>query len=154
MKLLMGKKTLVALFGAAGKIPPAAERNPRQTRKEHSHELAQDYVEIIAELIAQTCEARMIDLARRLGVTHVTVGKTIQRLRKAGLVTAKPYRSIFLTEAGQKLAEESRQRHLIVLAFLKSLGVPKDVAQSDAEGIEHHVSKETLEAFRRHLKTK
>lgn len=108
-------------------------------------------MELIALLIAETGEARAIDLARRLGVTHVTVGRTIQRLRRDGFVTAQPYRSIFLTEAGRKLAAESRRRHEIVLDFLRSLGVPEDVANSDAEGIEHHVSKETLEAFRQFL---
>lgn len=106
---------------------------------------------MIAELIATTGEARVIDLARRLGVTHVTVGRTVQRLQRDGLVTTQPYRSIFLTEAGRKLAEESRRRHAIVVDFLKSLGISEAAAQSDAEGIEHHVSKETLAAFRRHL---
>lgn len=108
-------------------------------------------MELIALLIAETGEARAIDLARRLGVTHVTVGRTIQRLRRDGFVTAQPYRSIFLTEAGRKLAAESRRRHEIVLDFLRCLGIPEDVANSDAEGIEHHVSKETLEAFRQFL---
>jgi DtxR family manganese transport transcriptional regulator len=125
----------------------------RRTREDHSHELAQDYAEMIAELIATTGEARVIDLARRLGVTHVTVGRTVQRLQRGGLVTTQPYRSIFLTEAGRKLAEESRRRHAIVVDFLKSLGISDAAAQSDAEGIEHHVSKETLAAFRRHLGT-
>jgi DtxR family transcriptional regulator, manganese transport regulator len=129
----------------------AAQHNLRRTREQHAHELAQDYAEMIAELIATTGEARVSDLALRLGVTHVTVGRTIQRLRRAGLVTAQPYRSIFLTDAGRKLAEESHRRHKIVLDFLKSLGVPDAVAQSDAEGIEHHVSKETLAAFSREL---
>ena len=106
---------------------------------------------MIAELIVTNGEARVIDLASRLGVTHVTVGRTIRRLQRDGLVTARPYRAIFLTDAGRKLAEESRRRHEIVLEFLKSLGVPDAVAQSDAEGIEHHVSQETLAAFCRHL---
>jgi len=123
----------------------------RRTRQENSQELAQDYAEMIADLIATTGEARVIDLARRLGVTHVTVGRAIQRLQRDGLVTTQPYRSIFLTDAGRKLAEESRRRHRIVVAFLKSLGIPDDVAESDAEGIEHHVSKETLAAFSRRL---
>jgi DtxR family manganese transport transcriptional regulator len=131
---------------------PAIRGNPRRTREEHSQETAQDYVELIADLIDETGEARAVDLARRLGVTHVTVGRTIQRLQRDGFVTAQPYRSIFLTAAGEKLARESRLRHEIVVAFLKSLGVPDAVAQSDAEGIEHHVSKETLAAFQRHLK--
>ena len=125
--------------------------NPQRTREEHSHETAQDYVEMIAEMIAKTGEARVIDLARRLRVTHVTVSRTIQRLQREGLVTALPYRSIFLTEAGRKLAAESRRRHEIVVEFLQSLGVPPAVAHSDAEGLEHHVSKQTLAAFIRHL---
>jgi DtxR family manganese transport transcriptional regulator len=122
-----------------------------RTRQEHAQETAQDYVELIAELIAETGEARAIDLARRLGVTHVTVGRTIQRLQRNGYVTAQPYRSIFLTDTGRKLAEEARRRHQVVFEFLRSLGVPEPVAHSDAEGIEHHVSPETLSAFRKHL---
>jgi DtxR family manganese transport transcriptional regulator len=134
--------------------PALPHRHPRRTREEHSHEIAQDYVEAIAELIAQTGEARVIDLARRLGVTHVTVARTIQRLQREGLVTSLPYRSIFLTASGSKLSEESRSRHEIVVEFLESLGVPAVIAQSDAEGLEHHVSQETLEAFVKHLRTK
>ena len=126
--------------------------NPRRTRQEHSQEIAQDYVEMIAELIETTGEARVIDLARRLGVTHVTVSRTLQRLRRNGLVTFLPYRSIFLTAAGRRLAEEARHRHEVVVEFLQSLGVPASVANSDAEGIEHHVSRETLEAFEKHLR--
>ncbi|MEO6871182.1 MAG: manganese-binding transcriptional regulator MntR [Chthoniobacterales bacterium] len=126
----------------------------RRTRDEHAQETAQDYVELIADLIDETGEARAIDLARRLGVTHVTVARTIQRLQREGLVTTLPYRSIFLTPTGRKLSEESRARHETVVDFLKSLGVPTNVAQSDAEGIEHHVSRETLKAFVKHLRKK
>ena len=128
--------------------------NPKRTREEHSQETAQDYVEMIAELIVTTGEARVIDLARRLGVTHVTVSRTIRRLQREGLVTSQPYRSIFLTDAGRTLSEESRHRHEIVVEFLKSLGVSAAAAHSDAEGIEHHVSRETLDAFVKHLEGK
>src|SRR4051794_33992446 len=127
-------------------------RNPSRTRQEHAQETAQDYVEMVAELIDTTGEARVIDLARRLGVTHVTVSRTLQRLRRGGLVTFLPYRSIFLTAAGRRLAEETRHRHEVVVEFLQSVGVPAAVAQSDAEGIEHHVSAETLAAFEKHLR--
>jgi DtxR family manganese transport transcriptional regulator len=122
-----------------------------RTREEHAQETSQDYVELIGELIAERGEARVTDLARRLGVTHVTVNRTIQRLRRGGLVTGLPYRSIFLTDEGRRLAEESRRRHEIVSGFLKSLGVPETVAHVDAEGMEHHVSAETLAVFKRHL---
>jgi len=136
----------------AAKGRPPLQGNPRRTRQEHSQEIALDYVELIAELIATTGEARVTDLARRLGVTHVTVNRTIQRLQRGGLVNTRPYRSILLTEAGRKLSEESRRRHEIVVEVLKSLGVPDTVAHLDAEGMEHHVSKKTHSAFVKHLK--
>ena len=123
----------------------------RQTRREHSRELAEDYVEAIAELASSTGEARAVDLARRFGVSHVTVIRTVARLQRDGFVTTQPYRSIFLTDKGARLAERSRGRHEIVVEFLRSLGVPEPVARVDAEGIEHHVSPDSLAAFRRHL---
>ena len=123
-----------------------------RTRRDHSQELAQDYVEMIAELIAKTGEARLTDLARGLGVTHVTANRTLKRLQRQGLVTSQPYRSIFLTSNGRSLAKESRDRHETVVRFLIALGVPEEIAESDAEGIEHHVSRETLAAFVRYLR--
>lgn len=127
---------------------PQAE-NFRRLRRDHAGEIAQDYAEAIADLAAAVGEARVVDLARRLGVTHVTVNRTLARLKRAGYVNTRPYRAIFLTDAGRKLAEESKRRHETVVAFLQSLGISKKVALMDAEGIEHHVSPETLAAFER-----
>jgi len=124
----------------------------RRSRKDRANEIAQDYVEAIADLSVLLGEARVVDLARRLGVTHVTVNRTLARLQQAGYVNTKPYRAIFLTTTGHKLAEECKQRHGTVVAFLRSLGISEQVAEMDAEGIEHHVSPETLAAFERRLK--
>lgn len=124
----------------------------QQTRREHASEIAEDYVEAIADLTAVQGEARVVDLARRLGVTHVTVNRTLARLQRDGYVTAQPYRAIFLTPAGQRLAGAAQQRHTTVVAFLRSLGIGEKRAELDAEGIEHHVSPETLAAFERHLR--
>ena len=126
--------------------------NLSQTRREHANEIAEDYVEAIADLVSETGEARVVDLAKRLGVTHVTVNRTIARLQKAGLLTSQPYRAIFLTEGGKKLALSCKSRHETVVNFLRSLGIPERVAEMDAEGIEHHVSPATLAAFRSALK--
>ena len=84
-------------------------------------------------------------------MTHVTVVRTVQRLQRDGLVTSLPYRSIFLTDAGRKLANRARSRHRKVVAFLEALGISSSAARADAEGIEHHVSAETLAAFERFL---
>jgi len=83
----------------------------------------------------------------------VTVVRTVSRLQRDGLVTAKPYRAIFLTEAGEKLATKSRERHRTVVEFLLALGVPAAAAHADAEGIEHHVSSQTLAAFERFVRS-
>ena len=138
-----------ASIGAVSNKETAAYQ--RRTRRQHAQERAQDYVEAIAELISSTGEARATDLARLLGVTHVTVVRTVQRLQRDGLVTSLPYRSIFLTEAGRKLANKARSRHRTVVAFLEALGISSSAARADAEGIEHHVSAETLAAFERFL---
>ena len=121
-------------------------------RRAHQSEVAEDYVEMIAELIEKTGEARSVDLASRFGVTSPTVNATIQRLQREGLVESKPYRSIFLTQAGTQLAKESRDKHQVVRDFLIAIGVDNDVAEQDAEGVEHHVSEETLSKFKEFLK--
>lgn len=123
----------------------------RRVREAHQTEVAEDYVELIADLIDETGEARVVDLSGRLGVTNATVNNTIQRLQRDGLVTSKPYRSIFLTEKGQRLAAASRERHRIVKELLMAMGVDAETADADAEGIEHHVSDATLAAFRNYL---
>ena len=118
-----------------------------QVRSARNTETAEDYTEMISDLIQETGEARAVDLAERFGVTSPTVNSTIRRLVREGLVESKPYRSIFLTDKGQKLADFCKKRHQIVYDFLLSIGVDKDVAKNDAEGLEHHVSNETLKVF-------
>ena len=122
------------------------------TREQHATETAEDYLEAISDLIEQTGEARVVDLANRLGISHATVIQTIRRLQRDGFVTSEPYRSIFLTDEGRRIAEEARHRHAITVALLRKLGVSPEVAEVDAEGMEHHVSNQTLEAFERFVR--
>jgi DtxR family manganese transport transcriptional regulator len=124
----------------------------RQTRQARRLELIEDYVELIDDLITAGGEARQVDIAERLGVAQPTVAKMLKRLTEDGLVSQQPYRGVFLTEAGQRLAAEARERHHVVEAFLLALGVSPETARRDAEGIEHHVSNETLDAFRQFAK--
>jgi DtxR family manganese transport transcriptional regulator len=123
----------------------------RKVREDHRNETAEDYVELIDELVRRDGEARLVDIAARFGVSAPTVNKILGRLRGEGLVTGRRYRGVFLTEAGQALAKQSRTRHATVVQFLCILGVDDDTAQADAEGIEHHVSDRTLAAFRRFI---
>ncbi|KSV92942.1 manganese-binding transcriptional regulator MntR [Sinorhizobium sp. GL28] len=123
----------------------------RQTRNSRRTELVEDYVELIADLIADGGEARQVDIAQRLGVAQPTVAKMLKRLAAEGYIQQKPYRGVFLTALGSDLAERSRERHHIVESFLRALGISEETARIDAEGIEHYVSTETLEAFKLHL---
>lgn len=143
-------------------FPPAPEMPEQPTqalrfvkaRTARSATLQEDYVELIDDLLTAHGEARATDVAKRLGVTHPTALKAIARLKREGLVTSRPYRGIFLTEAGHALADRVRARHRLVVEVLLALGVPEEVAEEDAEGMEHHVSGKTLEAFARFLALK
>lgn len=125
-------------------LPTAA-----RARIQHAEENTSDYLEAIAQLIAEMGEARVVDLAKKLGVSKATVTKKVTALQREGYVRSEPYRSIFLEPSGAKLAAESERIHKIVLDFLLAAGVPLPVAEVDAEGIEHHVSTKTLNALKR-----
>ena len=116
----------------------------KKVRDAHKTENTEDYLEIIAELLNSNGEARIVDIANKLDIAQATANKTIQRLQNQGYIKKEPYRSIFLTLKGQELASISKKRHIIVLTFLKNLGLDSITAAADAEGIEHHVSDKTL----------
>ncbi|MCA9074682.1 MAG: manganese-binding transcriptional regulator MntR [Planctomycetaceae bacterium] len=134
---------------------PAAKRKKNEhvrTRKDHANELAEDYVEAIDDVISEHGTCRVVDLAKRFGVTHVTVNRTVGRLQRDGYVQTEPYAPITLTAKGKKLADASRHRHDIVERFLIAHGISADTARIDAEGIEHHVSEETLKVMEQFVK--
>jgi DtxR family manganese transport transcriptional regulator len=130
--------------------PAHADRFAR-ARAAQSVALLEDYVELIGDLHMELGEARVADIAARMGVAQPTATKAISRLKREGLATSRPYRGVFLTDAGAALADRVRTRHRTVVTFLVAVGVPEDVAEMDAEGIEHHVSDQALKAFETYL---
>ncbi|ARN83208.1 manganese-binding transcriptional regulator MntR [Methylocystis bryophila] len=142
--------------GGAALALPAEQVHARRftkTRAAQSGALHEDYVELIADLLATAGEARPTDISRRLGVSHATAIKTIARLKREGLATGLPYRGIFLTKEGRELAERIKARHRLVVDILLALGVPREAAEADAEGMEHFVSEPTRMAFLEFLKS-
>ncbi|HTH99524.1 MAG TPA: manganese-binding transcriptional regulator MntR [Acidisoma sp.] len=129
----------------------AFEKRHRLARAQRSTALTEDYVELISDLMALHGEVRVTEIARRLGVSHPTAVKSVARLKRDGYVTSRPYRGIFLTEEGGALADRVRARHQLVVQLLVEVGVAREDAEGDAEGIEHHVSDRTLAAFERFL---
>ena len=122
-----------------------------KTRTDHASETAEDYVEAIADILESQEHCRVKDLARKMGVSHVTVTRILQRLVHEGLITKEPYGPVTLTGTGRRMAAASRARHELLLRFLLALGVPEQDAIRDTEGMEHHVSKATLRCMKSFL---
>ncbi|MBS56455.1 MAG: transcriptional regulator MntR [Rickettsiales bacterium] len=120
-----------------------------KVRNAHKTENTEDYLELISEMHNLNGEARIVDIAKRLGIAQATANKTIKRLQNQGFVNKEPYRSLFLTLKGQKIASFSKKRHITVYNFLINLGLDPKTAEADSEGIEHHVSEKTLKKMER-----
>lgn len=130
-----------------------------KTRLDHASETSEDYVEVIYRLSrafdrasAQHVLVRTTDVVKELQVAQPTVTKVLARLEREGLIQVLPRQGIELTETGEALARKSMARHELVLRWLKSIGVSDLTADLDAEGIEHHLSEESLRAIEEHLK--
>ena len=118
-------------------------------RNQNKSEMLEDYVEAIQDILKSKGDVKNGDLAQHFGVSQATVNKNLKRLISFKLAKSEPYRSIFLTEKGEKLATKSKQKHEIVYNFLIKLGVSRKTAENDSEGIEHHVSEETLKLMKK-----
>jgi DtxR family manganese transport transcriptional regulator len=109
----------------------------------------EDYLEVIYELMQEKGYARAVDISKYLCVRSPSVTSMLQRLHKKGLVVYERYRGITLTKKGERLARSVKERHLVITQFLRILGVGENIANSDAEGIEHHVHKVTIDRVTR-----
>lgn len=123
----------------------------KRTRDDHASETAEDYVEAVAEFMESSGECRVSMLAKKFSVSHVTASRIVRRLDREGLLEAPPRKPIQLSPEGMALAKRSRARHELVFSFLRAIGVSNRTAEIDAEGIEHHVSKETLRRMKKFM---
>lgn len=132
--------------------PPDLDNVHQRVRHQHSTELAQDYVEAIYDISSAGQPVRVIDLQEVFGVSHVTVIRTLRKLQEQGLLSSAKSKEIALTTEGKKVAVASATRHSLLVRFFCALGVGAEQANADAEGAEHHLSKETFRAIERFLK--
>jgi DtxR family manganese transport transcriptional regulator len=124
-------------------------RRFQRVRADHASETAEDYTELVLTLGEGGKPVRAVDIARELGVSHVTVLRGLARLERDGYVQRSRVDGVALTASGRRLAERARERHQVVLDFLLALGVPQRQALIDSEGLEHHVSQITLDCMQR-----
>jgi Mn-dependent DtxR family transcriptional regulator len=109
----------------------------------------EDYLEVVYELIQRKGYARSSDIAEQLDVKSASVTSMLQKLHGMGLIVYERYRGLTLTSSGERLARSIQQKHLTILKFLRILGIEEKIAKSDAEGIEHHVHKNTIDRIGR-----
>lgn len=123
----------------------------KESRSQRLSEVTEDYTEMIADLLAEQGKARVCDIAREMGISHVSVLKTINRLIRDGYLLKNRQQLIVLTPKGQEMAAFSKKKHTVLTTFLLKLGIPKEVVAIDVEGLEHHISQTTLEAIEAHM---
>jgi DtxR family manganese transport transcriptional regulator len=133
-------------------IRSAAQRHNR-VRRQHSDELAEDYVEAIYNILKEEPQVRISDLQAVFGVSHVTVIKALKRFEEHGYLIYSKSEGIHLTPKGQETAIKSAHRHALLVEFLVKLGVSPNQADADAEGAEHHLSEETYQAIKAFLES-
>lgn len=112
----------------------------------------EDYVEAIYRLSMKGGQARVVDVAKMLGVKMPSVNNAVKELARLELVVYEKYHELHLTPEGIAVAKKVYERHLTLKQFLMSLGVSDDVAEADACSMEHILSVETIDCFRKFLK--
>lgn len=120
----------------------------RQEPTTHVHSPAmEDYLEQIHNLIEGKGYARVVDIAQNLGISQASVTNMIQKLDAEGYLIYERYRGVVLTDEGRKIGQEIARRHEVLTRLLSSFGLDPDTVHHDVEGMEHHISRQTLEVL-------
>jgi Mn-dependent DtxR family transcriptional regulator len=123
-----------------------------KVREEQHTDRMEDYLEVIYELIRKKGYATQTDISESLNVSLPSVSKMLQRLEESKYLKYEKYRGINLTQEGINVAVNIREKHGLLSEFFKMIGVDEDVANIDAEGIEHHLHPQTLKKLREFIR--
>ena len=129
------------------------KQTPSEKKKSLTMSL-EDYLECVYMLILSKKPARVRDIASNLGVTTPSVVNGISSLKRLGYVLQEPYGSVELTPSGLEYARAVLHKHELLTTFLRHVGAPEEVAESDACKIEHTLSPTTIDAIERFLERK
>ena len=105
----------------------------------------EDYIEQIYILIEDKGYARVSDIAENLSVHPSSVTKMVQKLDKDDYLIYEKYRGLVLTMKGKKIGKRLVYRHELLEQFLRVIGVKEEHIYEDVEGIEHHLSWESID---------
>ena len=118
---------------------------------EHINESAENYLETILVLSERLAAVRSIDIVHELGFKKSSVSVAMKNLRESNHIVMDENGFIHLTESGLAIASMVLERHQLLTAWLKNLGVPEEIASEDACKLEHVLSKESFAAIKNHV---
>lgn len=134
-----------------------AHNNERSEGKEEhidtTTDAMEDYLEVMYELIQKKGYATTVDIANYLHVSSPSVTKMVKRLDKMGYLVYEKYRGLRLTSEGIAVAKNIHKNHDLLVEFLKMIGIDEEIANRDAEGIEHHLHPQTMEKLEKFIKS-
>ena len=111
----------------------------------------EDYLEVIAELVELKGYATTLDISRFMNVSPPSVTKMLQKLDEKKYLEYERYHGINLTSMGKQVADTIRRKHSMLLEFFEILNVGKEIANQDAEGLEHHLNAKTIRQLRKYI---
>ena len=114
----------------------------------------EDYLEAILMIQEEKGVCRSVDIANHLSFSKPSVSVAVRNLEQDGSITRSRDGSILLTPKGEAIARDILERHRFLTAFFVSIGVDPEVAENDACGMEHSISDESFECFRRWYNTR
>ena len=118
----------------------------------HIQESGEMYLESIYVLSQKGAQVRSVDVGEYLGYSKPSVSRAVGLLKSGGYLRMDKDGSLSLTEAGLEVAKKIYERHTFISSVLERLGVSAETAAADACKIEHHISDETFEAIKRHVR--
>ena len=107
------------------------------------------YIETIYVLTSEKANVRSIDVSEHMGFSKPSVSRAIGLLKSGGYVNVDKDGYLSLTEAGLEVAKRMYSRHKLLSDLLISLGVPEEIATTDACKMEHHLSDESFAAIKK-----
>ena len=122
-----------------------------RTKKVTSTTREEDYLEVIAELVASKGYATTLDISRVMNVSPPSVTKMLQKLDEKKYLEYEKYHGINLTSMGKQVADTIRRKHSTLLEFFEILNVGKEIANQDTEGLEHHLNAKTIRQLRKYI---
>ena len=104
----------------------------------------EDYLERICELLDKKSYARVTDIAEELKVKPASVTAMLQKLEVDGYLVREVYRGFSLTKKGVAAGKKIQKRHQVLYGFLNFLKIDSEIIADDVDGLEHHLSDETV----------